>query len=284
MARQSASPSQRRKPKTRYRTLWISDVHLGFSGSQATRLADFLGNVDCEQLYLVGDIFDGWKMRSHFYWSPEHSRVIKKVLALARRGTEVWYIAGNHDGFIRDFLRGPLNFGRVHLADRVEHTTADGRRLLVLHGDSFDDVVGLQWLAQAADVGYEALIWTTAKLNHMRARAGKAALPLSANTKMKVKAAVQYLSGFDEKVIHLCRSQGYRGVVCGHTHHAEMRYLRDGIVSYNCGDWVESCTALAEDYSGDIQIVKPAPKRVAVPRIASRMVAVASGGVAQISA
>lgn len=268
----------RRRPpapeRTLYRTLWISDVHLGFAGSQAGRLADFLGRHDCEQLYLVGDIVDGWKLRSHFFWSPEHSLVIRKVLAMARRGTEVHYLTGNHDGFMRQFLRGPgtknsapepgqgkFNFGHVHIGNEVVHTTADGRRLLVQHGDAFDDVVsGLKWVAHAGDVGYEALMWASVRLNQMRRRLGKPEVSLSAMAKMRVKAAVQYLSGFDEKVIHRCRSLGYHGVVCGHTHHAEVRYLRHGITSYNCGDWVESCTALAEDFSGDIQIISPKPK------------------------
>lgn len=260
MARQT-----RRRQRNRYRTLWISDVHLGFAGSQAGRLADFLGTVECEQLYLVGDIFDGWKMRTHFFWSPEHSRVVHKVLALARAGTQVHYIAGNHDGFMREFLGKSLSFGRIHLADEVVHTTADGRRFLVFHGDAFDDVVGLRWLAHAGDRGYEALIWASARVNQMRRRLGLDDLSLSSATKMKVKSAVQYLSGFDERVIHLCRSRGYRGVICGHTHHAESRYLRDGVTSYNCGDWVESCTALAEDENGEIQILRPEPLRPRLP-------------------
>lgn len=274
--------TRRRRARTQYRTLWISDVHLGYAGSQAARLADFLGSVDCEQLYLVGDIFDGWKMRTHFFWSPDHSKVIKKVLAMARRGVQVHYIAGNHDAFMREFLRGQLKFGRVHLADEVVHTTADGRRLLVLHGDRFDDVMGLHWLAHAGDVGYEALMWAGERVNQVRRRLGKPEVPLSATAKMRVKTAVQYLSGFDEKVIHLCRNRGYRGVICGHTHHAEIRYLRDGITSYNCGDWVESCTALAEDANGEIQIVRPAvskrPARPSARRSASPVAAVMLAG------
>ena len=243
------------KPR-RYRTLWISDVHLGFAGSQAGRLTEFLKGLSCERLYLVGDIFDGWKLRSHFYWAPEHSRVIEQVLTMARRGTEVFYIAGNHDGFLRQFLRSPRHYGPVHLANEVVHTTADGRRLLVLHGDAFDDVVGVQWLAHAADAGYEGLLWASMRLNRVRQRLGKSELPLSSATKSRVKSAVQYFSGFDEKVIHRCRIEGYQGVICGHTHHAEMRYLRDGITSYNCGDWVESCTALAEDRYGQLEILR----------------------------
>jgi UDP-2,3-diacylglucosamine pyrophosphatase LpxH len=270
----AAAPSRRRpraRQAARVRTLWISDVHLGFSGSQAARLARFLSHYDCEKLYLVGDIIDGWKMKSHFYWSPDHTRVIQKVLAKARRGTEVYYIAGNHDSFLRPFLRGPHDYGNVHLADQVVHTTADGRKLLVLHGDRFDDVIGLRWLAQAGDVGYEALLWASLRINQMRRRLGQPELPLSSATKMRVKSAVQYLSGFDERVVHLCRMQGYRGVVCGHTHHAEIRYLRDGVTSYNCGDWVESCTALDEDASGDIQILR------APPLLAQRPGAAAAG-------
>jgi UDP-2,3-diacylglucosamine pyrophosphatase LpxH len=251
--------SVRSAPSGRLRALWISDVHLGFSGSQAARLVRFLANHECQKLYLVGDIIDGWKMKTHHFWSPDHTRVIQKVLAKARRGTEVFYIAGNHDSFLRPFLRGEHDFGRVHLADQVVHTTADGRKLLVLHGDRFDDAMRLRWLAQAGDVGYEALLWASGRINRLRRGMGRPELLLSAAAKSRVKSAVQYLSGFDERVLHLCRTQGYRGVVCGHTHYAEIRYLRDGITSYNCGDWVESCTALAEDESGDIQILRAPP-------------------------
>lgn len=240
-----------------HRTLWVSDVHLGSPGSQAKKLTEFLKRNDCEQLYLVGDIFDGWKMKSRFYWTPDHSRVIKQIISKARRGTRVYYLTGNHDGFMRQFVRNQLRLGKVRVANEVVHTTADGRRLLVLHGDVYDDVInGLPWLAFAGDAAYETLIWANGWLNRVGAAAGLPYWSVSAFAKNGVKSAVQYLSGVDNKIVQRCRQEKLQGLISGHTHHAEIRMLQSGIVSHNCGDWVESCTALAEDAAGNIEIVK----------------------------
>ena len=245
-----------RAPVTKHRTLWISDVHLGSPGSKAKLLTDFLNRNDCEQLYLVGDIFDGWKMKANFYWTPDHSRVIRAIISKARKGTKVYYLAGNHDDFMRQFIRSQLRLGKVRLANEVVHTTADGRRLLVLHGDSFDEVVtGFPLLAHLGDAAYESLMWATQRMNQLGERFGVPYWSLSAFAKTHVKAAVQYLSGFDEKVLCRCKRDDLHGVVCGHTHHAEARELRGGVMSYNCGDWVESCTALGEDFDGRIRII-----------------------------
>ncbi|HVT36256.1 MAG TPA: UDP-2,3-diacylglucosamine diphosphatase [Nevskiaceae bacterium] len=246
---------------TKHRTLWVSDVHLGSPGAKARELTDFLKRNDCEQLYLVGDIFDGWKMKSRFYWTPDHSRVIKAIISKARRGTKVYYLAGNHDGFMRQFVKNQLRLGKVRIAHEVVHTTADGRRLLVTHGDTFDDVInGLPWLAYAGDVAYEALMEASKLLNRAGARMGLPYWSLSAFTKTAVKTAVQYWSGVDNKMLHRCRSENLAGVVSGHTHHAEIRMLRPGITLHNCGDWVESCTALTEDRDGNIEIVNYCPQ------------------------
>jgi UDP-2,3-diacylglucosamine pyrophosphatase LpxH len=240
----------------KHRTLWISDVHLGSPGSRARELTEFLRQNDCETLYLVGDIFDGWKMKQNFYWTADHSRVIKAVIAKARKGTKVHYLAGNHDSFMRQFVRRQLRLGHIRIGNEAVHTTADGRRLLVMHGDAFDLVMtDYPALAMVGDVGYELLMRSNKVVNRVRGYFGLPFWSLSAFTKDRVKSAVQYLSGFDEKVLHRCRIDGYQGVICGHTHHAEARYLREGVTSYNCGDWVESCTALAEDQEGYIEIL-----------------------------
>jgi UDP-2,3-diacylglucosamine pyrophosphatase LpxH len=251
-------------PVTRHRTLWISDVHLGSPGCQARRLTRFLAENDCETLYLVGDIFDGWKLMKRFFWTPDHTRVIKAVLAKARHGTRVYYITGNHDEFMRQFVHKQLRLGKVRLANEVVHTTADGRRLLVIHGDRYDLVMTqMPWLAHAGDIGYEALLWGGARLNGVLRRFALPEIPVSSQIKHLAKSVVQYLSGFDQQVLARCRTHGLKGVVCGHTHHAETRYVSSGIISYNCGDWVESCTALAEDEHGRITILRPsaAPAR-----------------------
>ncbi|HUR39979.1 MAG TPA: UDP-2,3-diacylglucosamine diphosphatase [Verrucomicrobiae bacterium] len=241
----------------RHRTLWLSDMHLGSPGCKAKQIVRFLKQNDCETLYLVGDIFDGWKMQSHFFWTPDHSRVIKAILAKARRGTEVYYLTGNHDAFMRQFVKKRLDLGRIRVAHELIHTTADGRRLLVQHGDQYDAVIrNLPGLALAGDFAYETLLKASEWLGRSQKRYGVApGFSLSAFAKYRVKSLVQYLSGFDDAVYYQCRKRGLAGLISGHTHHAETRHIRNGIVSYNCGDWVESCTALAEDKHGHIRIL-----------------------------
>lgn len=257
----------RKKPSVRrHRTLWISDVHLGSEGCKAHALVEFLRQNECENLYLVGDIFDGWKLRSRFYWPPDHSRVLHAVIAKARRGTKVHYIAGNHDDFLRQFVRKQLRLGRIRLANEAVHTTADGRRLLVIHGDVFDEVVsGMPLLAHASDLAYTLLM----RADVAWQRWNDVAEPMpkwSALVKNQAKSLTQWLSGVDEKMLTRARREGLNGVVTGHTHHAEVRYIRHGVISYNCGDWVESCTALAEDFQGEIRILKWEPQRKPAPR------------------
>jgi UDP-2,3-diacylglucosamine pyrophosphatase LpxH len=247
----------------KHRTLWLSDLHLGSPGCKAKQLVRFLRQNDCEQLYLVGDIFDGWKLKSRFYWTPDHTRVIKAVLAKARRGTKVYYLTGNHDAFMRQFVGNRLRLGGVRLMHELFHTTADGRKLLVTHGDQFDAVMqNMQGLAFAGDFAYEALLKFSDRLARLQERFDIArGFSVSAFVKTGVKSLVQVLSGFDEQVYYQCQRRGLNGVVCGHTHHAEVRQIRNGIVSYNCGDWVESCSALAEDAHGHIRVIHALPDR-----------------------
>lgn len=249
-------------PVQRHRTLWLSDLHLGSPGCKAKPLVRFLRQNDCDQLYLVGDIFDGWKLKSRFYWTPDHTRVIKAILAKARRGTRVYYLSGNHDGFLRLFVKNRLHLGRIRVVHELVHTTADGRRLLVQHGDQYDAIIRtLPGLAMAGDFAYEALLKASDWLGALQRRLDLAPnWSLSAFAKYRVKSIVQYLSGFDESVYYQCRRRGLQGVICGHTHHAEARHVRNGVVSYNCGDWVESCTALAEDAHGHIRILQGRPE------------------------
>lgn len=243
-------------PGARHRTLWISDVHLGSPGCKAGSLAQFLKENDCEQLYLVGDIFDGWKLKQNFYWTREQSMVIRRLLTKARRGTRVNYLAGNHDAFLRQFVRTRLRLGNIRLMREAIHSTADGRRLLVTHGDRFDTFVNrFPRMSLLADFGYEKLMRLSDRVNVARRAFGLPELSISARVKDGVKSVVQLVSGFDGAVIEECRTRRLHGVLCGHTHHAETRLIRDGITSYNCGDWVESCTALAEDFNGVIRII-----------------------------
>jgi len=239
--------------KTHYRTIFLSDIHLGTKGCQAERLASFLKHHTCDRLYLVGDIVDGWRMRSSIYWPQAHINVLRRFLTLAKRGTEVIYVTGNHDEFLRKY--SPLTLGNLQLVDEAVHVTADQRRLFVVHGDEYDVVTRYhRWVAFLGDAGYTLLLALNRHLNGLRSRFGYGYWSLSAWIKYRVKRAVSYIGEFEQALAHQCRKEGYDGVICGHIHHAEIRDV-DGITYLNCGDWVESCTALVEDARGEFRIV-----------------------------
>jgi len=241
------------RPKTRYRTVWISDVHLGTRGCNAGLLVDFLHSIECQTLYLVGDIIDGWRLRKGWYWPDEHNEVIRRVLKMAHRGTRVVLVAGNHDEVLRDYVG--LTFGGVEIVEEAVHRTADGRDLLVTHGDKFDGVVlYARWLAFLGDKAYSLLLRTNVAVNAVRRLFKLPYWSLSAHLKRKVKNAVQYVCSFEEAVAREAMDRELEGVVCGHIHCAEIRRIGD-ITYYNDGDWVESCTALTEDAHGAMQIV-----------------------------
>lgn len=238
---------------THYRTIWISDTHLGTKGCQAEKLARFLKKNSCDQLYLVGDIIDGWRMRKGGYWPQSHTNVIRRILTLAKRGTRVTYVIGNHDEFLRRY--DEESFGNIALTNEAIHQTADGRELLVIHGDQFDTVVRChKWVAHLGDVAYETLLVVNRWYNQLRRLLGYEYWSLSAFLKHKVKRAVSYITDYEEILAHECRRRGLQGVVCGHIHHPEMRTI-DEIEYLNCGDWVESCSALVELEDGQIQLI-----------------------------
>jgi UDP-2,3-diacylglucosamine pyrophosphatase LpxH len=239
--------------KLRLRTVWISDTHLGTAGCNAELLHDFLHSIKPDTLYLVGDIIDGWKLKRGWYWPPRHNDVIRRILKLAAKGTRVVYVPGNHDEMARDYAG--LSFGGVEIAGEVIHTTADGRRLLVLHGDEFDGVVLYhRWLALLGDLGYRALLRLNVWFNRARRQFGLPYWSISAHIKKKVKNAVAFIGQFEAVVAQAARERGVDGVVCGHIHSAEIRQF-EGFTYYNDGDWVESCTALVEHFDGRMEII-----------------------------
>lgn len=246
----------------RYRSVFISDVHLGTRGCQAELLLDFIRNIECDSLYLVGDIVDGWKMRTGWYWPQAHNDVVQKVLRLARKGVAVTYIPGNHDEVVRDFFG--VHFGGVVVARDAIHETADGRRFLVTHGDEFDAVVQhARWLALLGDWAYRALLASNTLINRARRRLGFGYWSFSAFAKTRVKKALQFIENFEQAVAAEARRRGVDGVICGHIHKAEMRII-DGIEYINDGDWVESCTALVEHDDGRLQILEWGKARLRV--------------------
>jgi UDP-2,3-diacylglucosamine pyrophosphatase LpxH len=250
----------------RYRTLWISDLHLGTPGCQALALLDFLKHTECQTLFLVGDIIDGWQLRRQWYWPQAHNDVIQKLLRKARKGTRVIFIPGNHDEFARRYAGH--DFGGVEVAHEWLHETADGRTLWVTHGDLFDGVVQCaKWLAHVGDSLYEFTLRLNRHLNSLRARIGLPYWSLSKYLKFKVKRAVSYVGDFEAAVAREARQRGAHGVVCGHIHHAELREI-DGTVYANDGDWVESLTALAEHGDGRLEIIDWAA-RMRVPNPAT---------------
>lgn len=240
--------------KRQVRTIWISDTHLGTRGCKAVELINFLKSHDCETLYLVGDIIDGWRMRRMIYWPQTHSNVLRRILTLAKRGTKIVYVTGNHDEFLRKYSSSL--FGNIELVDEAQHETLDGRRLLVIHGDQYDVIVRYhKWIAVLGDSAYNSLIFINRLYNNIRLALGYDYWSLSAYLKHRVKRAVNFIGEYEQAIAKQCQKQAYDGVVCGHIHHAEIRNIH-GVTYYNCGDWVESCTALTEDFSGQINIVR----------------------------
>ena len=239
--------------RTQYRTIWISDVHLGTRGCNAGMLIDFLDHVDSETMYLVGDMIDGWRLKKKFYWPDAHNDIVWRILKRAKRGTQIVYIPGNHDEMFRQFAG--LDFGGVAIRRQAIHDTADGRRLLVLHGDEFDAIMlSRRWLAYLGDAAYGLALTLNRWVNAYRRVAGLPYWSLSKHAKHKVKKSVEFISNFEVIVAREAGVRGVDGVVAGHIHTAEIREI-DGIAYYNDGDWVEGCTALVEHFDGRIELL-----------------------------
>ncbi|TGX52819.1 UDP-2,3-diacylglucosamine diphosphatase [Sphingomonas gei] len=252
-ALQPAIPERTIGGRRQYRTVWISDVHLGTRGCNAEMLIDFLDHVDSETMYLVGDMIDGWAMKKRLYWPATHNDIVWRVLKRAKRGTRIVYIPGNHDEMFRQF--SGLHFGGVEILRQAIHETADGRRLLVLHGDEFDAItMSHRWLAHLGDAAYEGMMALNRWLNSVRRLFNLPYWSLSKYAKQKVKNAVSFISKFEEIVAHEAAHRGIHGVIAGHIHKAEMRTIQ-GVEYYNDGDWVEGCTALVEHYDGTMEIL-----------------------------
>jgi UDP-2,3-diacylglucosamine pyrophosphatase LpxH len=237
----------------RFRTLFLSDLHLGTRGSQAELLLDFLKHHDAEKIYLVGDIVDGWRLKGGWYWPQAHNDVVQKLLRKARKGARVVYVPGNHDEFARDYTG--MVFGGIEVTDTDVHETADGKKLLVIHGDQFDIVVRhARWLAFLGDYAYEAALFLNTWNNRVRRLFGVGYWSFSAWAKLKVKNAVNFIGDFEETLAAEAERRGVDGVVCGHIHHATIRDI-GGMRYVNTGDFVESCTAIVEHADGRLEII-----------------------------
>lgn len=243
---------------TRYRTIFLSDLHLGMRGCQAERVLDFLRHHEAERWVLVGDVVDGWALARSWTWAQPHNDVVQKLLRKVRKGAEMVYVPGNHDGAARQFVG--LTFGGILVQRQWLHETADGRRLLVLHGDEFDGAVRLApWLSKLGSRAYEASLALNTVVAAVRERLGMPYWSLAAALKDRTKRALQYVARFEEAVAARAAEVGADGVVCGHIHRPEIRDVvtAAGATLYaNCGDWVENCTALVEHFDGQLEVVR----------------------------
>jgi len=240
------------------RTIFISDVHLGTKGCKAELLNSFLKAHRCENLFLVGDIIDGWRISStKWYWPSAHNRVVRQILRKSEKEkTNVFYLVGNHDEFLREYIaEHNFEMGNIKIVNEFRHETAKGENLWVIHGDAYDGITRHhRWVALAGDAGYNFLLWSNRWVNGIRRAFNLPYWSLSKAIKHKVKKAVSYIFEYENTVARETAKRKLDGVVCGHIHHAEMKTI-NGIRYYNCGDWVESCTAIVEDMAGNLDIV-----------------------------
>lgn len=274
---ESASPSA---TPTRVRTAFVSDVHLGSRYCQADRFLAFLEQHEIEELYLVGDFIDGWRLRTTWRWPQVYHQIFHRLLAMHAEGTRLYYTPGNHDEFLRNYLR---NFGFIDINDEFVHKAQDGRRFMVMHGDKFDEVEQTcQWLSVIGASLYESLLWSNYSINRIRRLLNADEWHYSGAVKMKFKGAVNFISDFESKIARHARTRNCDAVICGHIHAPTVQMI-DEITYCNTGDWVEHCTAIIEHTDGSWELthhlhdqVVPTPKvrrthesSTAVPKPAS---------------
>ncbi len=235
-----------------YRTIWLSDTHLGYRGCKAEHLLQFLQTTECDTLYLVGDIIDFWNMKKNLYWPQTHNAVVRTLLNKALSGTRIIYIPGNHDETIRN--SGRFNLGNIEVLPEAVHITHTGKRLLVTHGDQFDSAVKCNALLSFIGFhAYEVLVYANVAYNYGRRVLGFPYWSLANYVKARIKNAREFIEQFENAVIHEADRREFDGVVCGHIHHANVRVERN-ITYYNTGDWIESCTAITENREGQLTL------------------------------
>jgi UDP-2,3-diacylglucosamine pyrophosphatase LpxH len=242
--------------KTTYKTIFISDVHLGSKDCKAEELNNFLKNNSCEQLYLVGDIIDAWKMQQNrLRWKQSHTNVVRRILGHSKRGTQIIYVAGNHDEFLRPMIPYNVSFGQIIICNQATHVGVNGKRYLVVHGDLFDGVTRLApCLSFLGDKAYDIILNINSRYNWIRHRLGFGYWSLSKFLKHKVKKAVDFMFKYEKTIVTYAAKRGFNGVIAGHIHNAEIKTI-NGIDYMNDGDWVESCTALVEHHDGSWEII-----------------------------
>jgi len=253
----------------RFRSIFLSDIHLGTRGCQAGRLLDFLRAHESEHLFLVGDIIDFWAMSRSIHWTPEQNTVVQKVLRRARHGEHVLLIPGNHDESLREYTG--TSFGDIQVVHEHIHVGADGKQYLLIHGDEFDQVMRHhRWVAVLGDIAYNVLVRINAWLSWLRRTLRISGYwSLAGYAKRRIKRAVNFIYDFEDSVIHAVRSRGLDGVICGHIHSAAIREVA-GVSYINCGDWVDSCTAIVEHPDGRMELIEWGGARAVVPLLQAK--------------
>lgn len=239
-----------------YRSIFVSDLHLGARACQAEIFRDFLKKNTCDNLFLVGDIVDGWRLKKRWYWPQSHTDAIRQILTAAKRDTKVYYIPGNHDESIRKFFSFDISFGRIKFYDRYTYIGANGKQYLVIHGDQFDKLMmpNLKWIMHIGDIAYNLLVWFNTHLNTLRGWFGKDYWSLSKFLKSRTKSALNFIHSYEEHLADYCKNRGFDGVICGHIHSPVIRNIA-GVEYMNDGDMCESCSALVEHESGEFELV-----------------------------
>ena len=241
----------------KYKTIFISDVHIGLKYSRVDELLKFLKENECDTLYLVGDVIDGWALKRKWFWDDNANLFIQKLLRKARHGTRIIYITGNHDEFLRFFER-PLKFGNIEIQDEVIHTSVDGKTYLVVHGDKFDGILSkMDWISHVGSWLYDVVLWTGGRISTIRRRMGLSYWSLAHVVKIKVKKAVKFMTKFEVALAREANRHNTTGVICGHIHQADHKLI-DGIEYYNCGSWLEHCNAIVEHEDGRLEIIRVA--------------------------
>ncbi len=247
------------------RTVWISDVHLGYKDCKAEFLLDFLECVECDTLYLVGDIIDIWSLSQSFHWPASHNQVLRTLLKKARDGVKVIYIPGNHDSVFRDYIGE--TFGAIEIHENCIHETLDGKRLLIMHGDELDNVIRFSRFTKiVGETAYDFLLFLSRITNKLRQRLGCSYWSLAGYIKARLNNAAQAIDCFERAVMDWAAHHAVDGVVCGHIHHPNIR-MENGLLYCNDGDWIENCTAMIETRDGKLEILHWSDSRKRVKQL-----------------
>lgn len=239
-----------------YKSIFISDMHLGSKACQADIICDFLKKNTCDNLFLVGDIIDGWRLSKKWYWPQTHTDVIRKILSASKKHTNVFYILGNHDEALRKFLTFDIHLGEIKILDSYDYTTTHGEKYLIIHGDQFDSLMlpNTKWLMHVGDAAYNFMIWVNVHLNGIRKLFGKKYWSLSKFLKSKTKSALNFIYSYEKHIANHCLLNNYDGVICGHIHTPVIKTI-DGVKYFNTGDMCENCSVLVETQDGEFELI-----------------------------